>query len=112
VDHDLKKFIQRLHENKKKLVGVCFGHQIIADALGGSVRKSPTGWHAGVDSISLNNNGYEYGDKGEKYNLVFSHQDEVEKLPENATLIAGSPTCPNGCLLLKIIFFAFKDILN
>ena len=66
--HDLKKFIQRLHQNKKKLVGVCFGHQIIAEALGGSVRKSPTGWHAGVDSISLNHNGYEYGDKGKKYN--------------------------------------------
>ena len=99
--HDLKKFIQRLHQNKKKLVGVCFGHQIIAEALGGSVRKSPTGWHAGVDSISLNNNGYEYGDKGKKYNLVFSHQDEVEKLPLNATLIAGSSTCPNGMFFIE-----------
>ena len=34
------------------------------------------------------------------YNLVFSHQDEVEKLPENATLIAGSASCPIGMLVI------------
>ena len=35
------------------------------------------------------------------YNLVFSHQDEVEKLPENATLIAGSARCPNGMFVIE-----------
>ena len=98
---DLKKFIQRLDQDKKKLVGVCFGHQIIAEALGGVVRKSPNGWHAGVDSISLNKNANEYGEDGKKYNMVFSHQDEVQRLPRNATLIAGSPICPNGMFLIK-----------
>jgi len=98
--HNLKKFIQALHENKKKLIGVCFGHQIIAEALGGSVRKSPEGWHAGVDSISLNSNALIYGDEGKNYNLVFSHQDEVEKLPKNATLIAGSASCPIGMFVI------------
>ena len=98
---DLKKFIQRLDKNKKKLIGICFGHQIIAEALGGSVRNSPNGWHAGVDSISLNSNAYNYGEEGKKYNLVFSHQDEVQTLPHNATLIAGSETCPNGMFLIE-----------
>jgi GMP synthase-like glutamine amidotransferase len=98
---DLKKFIQVLDQNKKKLIGICFGHQIIAEALGGSVRNSPNGWHAGVDSISFNNNVYDYGEEGKKYNLVFSHQDEVQKLPDNATLIAGSATCPNGMFLIE-----------
>ena len=99
--HDLKKFIQRLNKNKKNLIGICFGHQIIAEALGGSVKKSPNGWHVGVDSISLNIDACEYGEEGEKYNLVFSHQDEVEKLPENATLIAGSARCPNGIFVIE-----------
>ena len=95
--HALKEFIKALDQNKKKLIGVCFGHQIIAEALGGSVRKSPNGWHAGVDSISLNKDAVEYGIQGKKYNLVFSHQDEVERLPKNAILIAESVSCP--CLL-------------
>ena len=99
--HALKEFIKALHKNKKKLIGVCFGHQIIAEALGGSVRKSPSGWHAGVDSISLNNDALEYGDQGKKYNLVFSHQDEVKRLPRNATLIAESASCPIGMFLIE-----------
>ncbi len=99
--HALKEFIKALHKNKKKLIGVCFGHQIIAEALGGSVRKSPNGWHAGVDSISLNNDALEYGDQGKKYNLVFSHQDEVKRLPRNATLIAESASCPIGMFLIE-----------
>ena len=99
--HALKEFIKALHKNKKKLIGVCFGHQIIAEALGGSVRKSPNGWHAGVDSISLNNDALEYGDRGKKYNLVFSHQDEVKRLPRNATLIAESASCPIGMFLIE-----------
>ena len=99
--HALKKFIKALDQSKKKLIGVCFGHQIIAEALGGSVRKSPNGWHAGVDSISLNNDALEYGDQGKKYNLVFSHQDEVKRLPRNATLIAESASCPIGMFLIE-----------
>ena len=99
--HALKQFIKALHKNKKKLIGVCFGHQIIAEALGGSVRKSPSGWHAGVDSIFLNNDALEYGDQGKKYNLVFSHQDEVKRLPRNATLIAESASCTIGMFLIE-----------
>ena len=99
--HALKQFIKALHKNKKKLIGVCFGHQIIAEALGGSVGKSPSGWHAGVDSIFLNNDALEYGDQGKKYNLVFSHQDEVKRLPRNATLIAESASCPIGMFLIE-----------
>lgn len=99
--HSLKKFIQKLHENKKKLIGICFGHQIVAEALGGSVRKSPNGWHVGVDSISLNKEASQFGSVGDKYNLIFSHQDEVRKLPKNAKLIAESTTCPNGMFVIE-----------
>ena len=99
--HALKEFIKAYDQSKKKLIGVCFGHQIIAEALGGSVRKSPNGWHAGVDSISLNKDDLEYGGQGKKFNLVFSHQDEVERLPENATLIAESVSCPIGMFLIE-----------
>ena len=40
----LKEFIVKLNENNRKLIGICFGHQIIAEALGGKVIKSLDGW--------------------------------------------------------------------
>lgn len=42
--HQLKNFVRRIHEAKVRLIGVCFGHQIIADTLGGIVVKSEKGW--------------------------------------------------------------------
>ena len=99
--HSLKKFIQKLHENKKKLIGICFGHQIVAEALGGSVRESLDGWHVGVDSIFLKKEASQFGSVGDEYNLIFSHKDEVIKLPKNAKLIGGSTTCPNGMFVIE-----------
>tara|TARA_B100000214_G_C23905558_1_gene598679 strand:+ start:35 stop:736 length:702 start_codon:yes stop_codon:yes gene_type:complete len=97
----LKEFIQTLNQNKKKLIGICFGHQIVAEALGGSVKNSSKGWHVGVDSISLFKKEFEFGYEGRQFNLIFSHQDEVVKLPESAKLIAGSIICPNGMYIIE-----------
>ncbi|WBV66493.1 type 1 glutamine amidotransferase [Legionella pneumophila] len=40
----LEEFVRTLHASQKKLIGICFGHQLIAKALGGKVIKSPKGW--------------------------------------------------------------------
>ena len=96
----LKEFIQILHQNKTKLIGICFGHQIIAEALGGTVKNSSKGWHVGVDSISLFKQEFNFNYQDSEFNLIFSHQDEVIKLPENAKLIAGSTICPNAMFVI------------
>ena len=36
------------------MVGICFGHQIIAKALGGVVSKSDKGWGVGIHTYELN----------------------------------------------------------
>ena len=96
----LKEYIKTLHANKKKLLGICFGHQIIAEALGGSVKKATGGWHVGVDSLSLYKEKFKFKTDSNKYNLIFSHQDEVRKLPKDSKLIAGSKACPNGMYVI------------
>ena len=51
--NELKIFVCALHQHQKKLIGICFGHQLIAEALGGKVERSKRGWHVGVHGATL-----------------------------------------------------------
>ena len=46
--HRFREFLTELHAAKKKLVGICFGHQLIAEALGGKTARAKVGWGVGV----------------------------------------------------------------
>ena len=48
----LSRLIKTIHRHQRPLIGLCFGHQLIATALGGKVGRSPTGWRFGsVDTL-------------------------------------------------------------
>ena len=49
----LMDFVQELDRRRKKLVGICFGHQLVAQALGGEAAKSPKGWGVGLAHASI-----------------------------------------------------------
>ena len=74
--HKLKAFVKKLHENKKKLVGICFGHQMVAEALEGNVSKAGSGWSVGVQSNSLNEASQHYGFQQNDFLLCSNHQDQ------------------------------------
>ena len=88
----LEKFIVDLFLNKKLLLGVCFGHQLIAKALGGEVKKADIGWVLGVQSYEFKTNYPWLEHMNEDVQLIHSHQDQVMRLPEGATLVAVSYT--------------------
>jgi GMP synthase-like glutamine amidotransferase len=97
----LIKFIIELHQQKKKLTGICFGHQLIATALGGLTKKSEKGWGLGVmtsDVVGINNQEIQNWLRPEanNFSIMVSHQDQVVKLPPRAELIAGNTFCPNA----------------
>ena len=60
--------------------------------LGGHVVKSSKGWGIGIKEITTKNNNGLLG-SFKKLNLIFFHQDQVIKLPQNAELIAGNSFC-------------------
>ena len=96
----LKQFITKLNNNKKRpMAGICFGHQVIASALGGQVELAVSGWGVGVKSFEiLQYNKSKHPDWMEPYTstiaLPMSHQEQVTALPPNATILASSDYCP------------------
>ncbi|MDF1719093.1 MAG: type 1 glutamine amidotransferase [Minwuia sp.] len=87
----LKAFIRQAVQADIPQVGICFGHQIVAEALGGRAEKSARGWGVGRQTydVALDDDVADLG------MLVF-HQDQVVALPDNARVLGGNAFCPNG----------------
>jgi GMP synthase-like glutamine amidotransferase len=91
---DLEHYIRSLNEHKKFLLGVCFGHQLIAKALGGEVRKAEIGWVTGLQSYIFHDNFPWLRNLNQDIKLIHSHQDQITKLPDQATLVASNENVP------------------
>ena len=90
----LISFVQRLDKQQKKLIGICFGHQIIAMARQGQVAKSPQGWGVGVVKNRVIAHPEWMKAPAEELNIIVSHQDQITRLPDDTQIIASSDFCP------------------
>lgn len=86
----LEQFIRDAFAARVPVVGICFGHQIVAQAMGGKVERYPGGWAVGATE-------YDFG--GEVLRLNAWHRDQVTEVPPGATVIAGNDFCANAALL-------------
>lgn len=89
----LQECIARMWEQGRPLVGVCFGHQLMAKALGGEVIKSPKGWGVGMSFNQVLIRKSWMNPWQDKLDLVVSHQDQVSLLPPQAEILASSEFC-------------------
>lgn len=91
---ELIEFIRLLDAKKKKLIGICFGHQLIAMARQGSVGKSDKGWGVGAAQNRVVCHPNWMRQTSQDLNIIVSHQDQIVRLPSDSKVIAESDFCP------------------
>ncbi len=94
----LEQFIRDIRSAGRNMVGICFGHQLIAQALGGVVSKSARGWALGVHQYDTVNWPAALGADPGTIAIQAYHQDQVDVIPDGAIRIAQSDFCPNAAL--------------
>ena len=104
----LGSFVVALHEQQKKTVGICFGHQLIAHVLGGETTPADGGWGVGVHEFQVEGEPSWMSAKTGSFRLLCSHRDQVARLPEDARVFAKSDFCPVAGFTLGDHFVTFQ----
>ncbi len=92
----LRDWIQQAYPQGIPMLGICFGHQMLAHSLGGHAEKSSKGWGVGNQTMQVEHLPDYVEDQVASYRLIYSHQDQVMTLPSDATRLAGNGFCPNA----------------
>jgi GMP synthase-like glutamine amidotransferase len=94
----LKSFLRACIAAHVPVVGICFGHQILAEALGGRVVKSDKGWGLGVQDYTLTARPDWLTHVPDRFAVRALHQDQIVDLPPDATVLARSAHCDYAAL--------------
>lgn len=100
--------IRRLVAARIPLLGICFGHQAIARALGGQADKSDNGWGLGLQKWAMTESASWMTPPPQELRLLASHQDQVLALPPDARLLGGSDFCPNAVYSIGDTVFSMQ----
>ncbi len=94
--HQLMDFVRELDRRQKKVVGICFGHQLVAQALGGRVEKSLKGWGVGLNRYRFDALPSWHDGLSSEVAILASHQDQVVEQAVGSKALAGSDFCSNA----------------
>lgn len=95
----LKGFLNEV-KGKVPLVGICFGHQVMAEAFGGKVAKAAVGWGIGRHQYHVMAP-QRWTGGATTIALPASHQDQIVTLPPGVEVVAGNDFCPYGVLAYR-----------
>jgi GMP synthase-like glutamine amidotransferase len=107
----LRTWLRGFHTGGARLIGICFGHQLIADALGGRAERSTRGWGVGVRAERVHAAHWptRFGaPPPATLRLLYSHQDQVTRPPPGAVTFAGSDFCPHAALAIGATLVGFQ----
>ena len=93
------EFVRQTVAARVPLMGFCFGHQLMAEALGGRAEKSAAGWQLGAKTYTATTTMPDWAAPlADAWRLLAVHQDQVTAVPPGATVLAQSPGCRGAML--------------
>jgi len=104
----LEDFTRALYAAGKGMVGICFGHQLIAKALGGKVEKSLLGWGVGIVHANVLAAQRWMQPPQDNIALVVCHQDQVCQLPPGAQVLLSNDFCPYSMFQVDAHFLGLQ----
>ena len=91
-------FIREVHAARQPLIGLCFGHQAVARALGGQVARNAAGWGLGTAATHWAQPRAWMRPPRAATTLMAAHNEQVTRMPEGAECLGGSDFCPIGSM--------------
>jgi GMP synthase-like glutamine amidotransferase len=91
---DVEEIIRTAIRDDHPFVGICFGHQLLAQALGGRVERAAGGWGVGVHEYEMLRHVAAMHPRLERCALIASHEDQVVEVPTGVDVIARADYCP------------------
>jgi len=105
---EVEELIRRCHRERKKTVGICFGHQLIAQALDGQSALSDKGWGIACRPVAIKTPKTWMQPGLESYRIPYVHQDQVQQLPSQAELLGGNDHCHYGMYMVGTHILAIQ----
>lgn len=99
----LEAFVRQAVEAETPLFGICFGHQIVAQALGGHVARNPRGREIGTQHVRVTPHAVGhplFARLGSAFVANHTHVDSVVRLPDGARLLAETDIEPHAAFAL------------
>ncbi len=108
----LSAFIKTLHMARIGFVGICFGHQLIASALGGKVEQVDKGWGIGVSTalVAAEKSWMQPQPQTQikSINVVISHKEQITQLPSASEVLMANDFCPYSMFQVSDYFLGIQ----
>ncbi len=104
-----KAFIRKIYEANRYFIGFCFGHQLMAEALGGKVAKADIGWCVGIHEFEIAQIKHWMRPAKTTVNFLMMCQDQVMEVPPNTFILGGNEACPNAILQVGERFLSVQS---
>lgn len=111
---ELSEFYRQIEKTHLKLVAICFSHQLVNKAFGGTVERTESNFVFGSDSVQFKDHILAnemlpcLPKAGTTWKLLESHRDEVRDLPPGAKLLGSSKRCINEVVLVRPNILTFQ----